>query len=95
MFCRANTKLEAIGDKKPKGEAQEAEDPQMSYYPGGHYSQKMLAIAVDSDRNSKLTAGSDSKLLGNVNGKIFKGYCYRLYHEEEELLLDCRNVWRV
>ena len=67
----------------------------MSYYPGGHYSQKMLAIAVDSDRNSKLTARSDSKLLSDVNGKIFKGNCYRLYHEEEELLLDCRNVWRV
>jgi hypothetical protein len=52
----------------------------------------MLAIAVDSDRNSKLTAGPDSKLLGDVNGKIFKGNCYRLYHEEEELVLDCWNV---
>jgi hypothetical protein len=44
---------------------------------------------------TKLTAGPDSKLLGDVNGKIFKGNCYRLYHEEEELLLDCRTVWRV
>jgi len=55
----------------------------------------MLAIAVDSHGNSKLTAGPDSKLLGNVNGKIFKSNCHWLYHEEEELLLDCWNVWRV
>ena len=43
----------------------------------------------------KLTRAPDTKLLSDVNDLVFESDGYRLEHEEEELLLDSGDVWRV
>jgi hypothetical protein len=70
-------------------------DALLSWWPLFPKKEKVSCRPRFGIKNSRLTARPNSKPPGNVNGKIFKGNCYRLYHEEEELLLDCRKVWRV